>query len=155
MPVKVICCSAREDKLLWDRLKKHLVLLPRQEPIERYEYDVSADTAWKQEISKHLSEVQIILLLISPDFMTSDYCYSIEMLRTLELHGRGEVQVIPVIFRPVLWQRVFGELQPLPEDARPITLWGDRDVALFRVIKGIHKAIENLNMKGSRTWRRP
>ena len=60
---------------------------------------------------------EIILLLISPNFMHSDYCYSIEMRRALERHERGEARVIPVILRPVDWKGTpIGELQALPTD---------------------------------------
>lgn len=83
---------------------------------------------WEKEIQNHLNTAQIILLLISPDFIASEYCYGTEMKHALERHKRGEARVIPVILRPVsAWERVppgdiqIGQLQALPKDAKPIT----------------------------------
>jgi WD40 repeat protein len=86
-----------------------------------------------------LNTAQIILLLVSPDFMASDYCYSIEMQRAIERHEQGEAQVIPIILRPVYWQDVLGKLQALPTDGLPVTDpdWHNIDRALYNVTKGI------------------
>src|SRR5207249_3444811 len=87
---------------------------------------------------------QIILLLVSPDFMDSDYCYGIEMQRALERHERGEACVIPVIVRPVYWQGVLGHLQALPTDAKAImsSLWYSVDEALLDVTEGIRVVVD-------------
>jgi internalin A len=77
-----------------------------------YERELLPGTAWNQEIDKHLTTSDIVLLLVSPNFMNSDYCYSIEMQKALERHEQGEARVIPVILRPVNWQEMpFGKLQ--------------------------------------------
>jgi len=52
-------------------------------------------------IDKHLNTAQIILLIVSPDFIVSDYCYGIELQKALQRHERGEACVIPTILRPV------------------------------------------------------
>src|SRR5258706_12668328 len=119
MPVRIFFCYAHEDEALLNKLKAHLKPLQRQGLIDTWhDRDISAGTDWEREIGEHLNSAQIILLLISPDFMDSDYCYSIEMQRAIERHERGEVRVIPVILRPTLWQQTsLGELQALPTDA--------------------------------------
>src|SRR5258708_36181350 len=102
MSIKVFFCYAREDEALLNRLKKHLRLLQRKELIDVwYDREISAGSDWEQEIKQHLNDAQIIFLLVSPDFMNADYCYSIEMQQALERHKRGESKVIPVILRPV------------------------------------------------------
>ena len=98
--------------------------------------------------NKHLNSAQIILLLISPDFMASDYCYGVEMKRAMERYERGEAQVIPVILRPVYWQGApFGKLQALPKDAKPIRGpgWRNRDTAFFSVAEGIQRVVRELS----------
>jgi len=111
--------------------------------------DITAGTAWEQEIKQHLNNAKIILLLISPDFISSDYCYGTEMQRALERHKQGEAKVIPVILRPVEgWEKVppgdiqLGRLQALPKDALPVTKWPSLDDAFFNVVEGIRKAVE-------------
>src|SRR6266480_1195193 len=80
--VRIFCCYAHEDEELLKKLKTQLSPLQRQGFLNVwYDRDISAGTEWEQEISEQLNAAQIILLLISPDFMASDYCYSVEMKR--------------------------------------------------------------------------
>ena len=142
MPVKIFCCYAHEDEPLLKKLKTHLFPLQRAGLVDVwYDRDISAGTDWEQEIKERLNTAHIILLLVSPDFMASDYCYSIEMQRAIERHEQGEAQVIPIILRPVYWQGVLGKLQALPTDAIPIMSsgWHYQDEAFFNVTEGIHK----------------
>lgn len=89
----------------------------------------------------------MILLLISPDFLASDYCYSLEMRRVLERHETGKARVIPILLRYVDWPGLpFSSLQALPTDARPITAWRNRDAAFIDVAKGLRRVIENLSI---------
>src|SRR5256714_6146191 len=102
MPVKIFFCYAHEDEELLNKLKSHLRPLQRQGLIDVWhDRDINAGTEWEQEISHHLNTAQVILLLISPDFMDSDYCYGVEMQRAIERHARGEALVIPIILRYV------------------------------------------------------
>src|SRR5438876_444620 len=147
MPVKIFFCYAHEDEDLLNKLKRHLWPLQRQELIAVWhDRDISAGTEWEREISQHLNEAQIILLLVSPDFMYSEYCYGVEMKRAIERHQRGEARVVPIIVRPVYWQGILGHLQALPTDAKPImsSLWYNVDEALFDVTEGIRKVIRLL-----------
>ena len=87
----------------------------------------------------------IILLLVSPDFIASDYCYDIEMRRAVERHDAGEAIVIPVILRPCDWHGApFGKLQAVPKDGKPVTLMPDTDQALLEVALGVRGAVERL-----------
>src|SRR6185437_14252231 len=83
--------------------------------------NISAGKDWAYEVNNHLNEAEVILLLISADFIESDYCYSVEMKKALERHKTGEACVIPVILRPVDWEGTpFSTLQPLPTDGVPV-----------------------------------
>ena len=101
------------------------------------------------EISHHLNDAQIILLLVSPDFMASEYCYGIEMQRALERHHSREARVIPIILRHVYWRGILGNLQALPTDAKPVKSWLDIDEALFDVTEGIRKVVKEVTVKTS------
>ena len=95
-PIKIFYCYAHEDKPLRDELGRHLGPLRRSEwIIEWYDQEIQPGTDWKQEINVHLDTADIVLLLISADFMDSDYCYGVEMQRALERHRAGEAHVIP------------------------------------------------------------
>lgn len=149
MAVEIFFCYAREDEELRKRLEKQLRALKRQGIIDLWhDRAISAGTEWEREIDKHLNTAKIILLLVSPDFMDSDYCYSKEMLRAMDRHKRGDARVIPVILRPVYWQGApFGELQALPTDAKAIISrdWQQLDDAFFDVAEGIRKVALELS----------
>lgn len=146
--IEVFCCYAHEDAPLLENLKAHLTLLKRQGLITVWaDTNISPGSNWEQEIEKHLNAANIILLLVSADFMASDYCYSKEMFRAVERHDRGEAIVIPIILRPVYWQGApFARLQALPTGAKPIisSIWYSLDEALLDVVNGIGRAIKYL-----------
>jgi branched-chain amino acid transport system substrate-binding protein len=146
---EVFLCYAREDELLRRELEKQLIILGREGLIDVwYDGEIIAGTEWRPAIEYHLNSAQVILLLVSPDFLASDYCYSVEMTRALERHRRGEALVIPIILRPVHWQgSPLGELQALPKDAQPITssYWHNLDEAFFDVARGIRRGIKKLS----------
>ena len=146
--VKLFFCYAREDKALRDELEQHLSLLKRQKQITTwYDREISPGSEWKQEIDTHLNSAHIILLLVSPDFLASDYCFGIEMKRALERHEAGTARVIPIILRSVYWKGApFSNLQVLPTDALPVTSWPDRDRAFLDITENIHKAVEEIQL---------
>ena len=81
------------------------------------------------------------MLLISSDFLASDYCYDIEMERAIERHESGEARVIPVIIRDCLWTDTsFGKLLALPQDGKPVDSSPNRDEAFTVVARGIREA---------------
>ena len=105
----------------------------------------SPGTEWEGQINQHLNFAHIIFLLVGSDFLASDYCYDVEMTRAMERHEKGEARVIPIILRACDWQGApFATLKALPNDARPVTGWPDRDEAFADIAKGIRNAVEEL-----------
>ncbi len=147
--VEIFYCYAHKDDRLRKKLEIHLSLLKQEGLIIGwYDREILAGAEWANEIEAHLNAAHIILLLVSPDFMASDYCYSIEMKRALERHDAKEARVIPIILRPTDWERaLFSKLQVLPTDRKPITRWPDRDEAFLRVAQDIRKVVNELNAK--------
>jgi tetratricopeptide (TPR) repeat protein len=145
--IEIFFSYAREDERLRDELEKHLSLLKRQGLIaEWYDRKISAGKEWEHEISVYLQKAQIILLLISANFLASDYCYSIEMEYALKRHENGEARVIPIILRPVAWMDApFGKLVALPKDGKPVTRWQNRAEAFVDIAEGIRKVVEELH----------
>ena len=132
--------------MLRDKLAKQLRLLERQGVIAGWhDRQISGGNEWAGEISQHLDTARIILLLISSDFLASDYCYDVELKRALERHDAREARVIPIILRPTDWRSApFGKLQALPKDAKPITTWANEDEAFLDVALGIRRVAEQL-----------
>ncbi len=152
-PLNVFYSYAHKDEKLRDELGKHLYPLKRQGLIiDWYDRDISAGKEWEQEIDTHLNTSHIILLLISPDFIASDYCYGIEMKRALERHETGDARVIPILLQSVDWQGTpFRKLQMLPRNAKAVTRWPNRADAFTEVARGIRETIKDLQAKASPT----
>ena len=145
-PVKLFYSYSHSDEDFRKELEKHLSLMRRNGEIAGWhDRDISAGTDWKDSIDEHLESAQIILLLVSADFLASDYCYEIEVKRAMERHARGEARVIPIILRNCDWSSApFAKLQALPRNARPIKSWGDPDEAYKDVATGIRKAVAEI-----------
>jgi tetratricopeptide (TPR) repeat protein len=144
--VEVFYSYAHKDEKLRSALVEHLSTLQRQGYIsEWHDRHILAGTDWAQEIDTHLNSASLILLLISPSFIASDYCYGIEMQRALERHHSGQAHVIPIIMRPTdLSGTPFAALQFLPTTGKAITTWQNRDKAMLNVANGIRKVIVDL-----------
>lgn len=138
------------DEELRDRLEKQLAMLKRQGVIETWhDRRIGAGQNIDHAIDDHMNSDEIILLLVSPDFLASDYCYEIELTRAMERHDAGEAIVIPVILRACDWQHAaFGKLSATPRDGKPITQWADTDEAFLQVAKAVRGAAESLATKG-------
>src|SRR5260370_744302 len=154
--IKLFYCYARKDKNLRDELEKHLAGLKRRYHLTNWhDREILPGEKWEQAIDKHLNSAHLILLLISPDFMASDYCYGKEMHRALERHREGTCRVVPILLRPSDWKEApFSSLQLLPTDARPITRWSNRDEAFQNVVTEISRTINDLliSLKYKEEW---
>jgi hypothetical protein len=146
-PVEVFYSYAHKDETFRNKLETHLSLLQRQGLITAWhDRHIIPGTDWAQAIDEHLERASVILLLISADFLASDYCYGLEMQRALERHQANEARVIPILLRPVDWNNApFAHLQALPTAAKPITTWSNQDEAFTNVAAGIRRVIEDLS----------
>jgi hypothetical protein len=149
MLTRICICYAHEDEAFLKKLTIYLKPLQREKVIDLwYDHKISAGTEWEQEITTHLDTAQLILLLISPSFMASDYCYSREMKRAIERHKQGDARVVPIVLRPTDWSNTpLGELQALPEHGIAITSkkWINRDDAFYSIFNGLKKVIADIN----------
>ncbi|WP_426993101.1 toll/interleukin-1 receptor domain-containing protein [Methylomonas sp. CM2] len=140
---------SHKDEEIRNELDKHLSILKRQGVIsEWYDRKISGGTEWESEIDQQLQSASIILLLISSDFLASDYCYGKELKIAMERHESGQARVIPIIIRSVDWnQAPFGKLQALPKDAKPVKSWNDVDEAFTNIAQGIRTAIDEIKVR--------
>ncbi len=135
---------AHQDEALRDQLQAHLAVLERQGLIRTWhDRRIGAGQDWAGEIDAKLDAADLVLLLVSPDFVASDYCWDVETRRALERHAARQALVIPVVLRPVDFAGApFGRLRALPADGRPVTIWDDRDQAFRDVARGLRRLIE-------------
>lgn len=147
-PVEVFCCYSHKDETWLRKLETHLSLLKRRGLVSLWHDRLIAPGAdWTKAIDTHMEMASVILLLVSADFLASDYCYSIEMQRALERDAAGEARIVPILVRPVDWKSApFAHLQALPTDARPISSWRNQDRAMADVAAGIRRVIEDMSL---------
>jgi tetratricopeptide (TPR) repeat protein len=146
-PVTLFYSYSSKDEELRDQLATHLAMLKRKRVIQDWhDRRISAGDEWQDKISEELESADIILLLVSPDFLASSYCYGVEVERAMKKHAVGEAHVIPVILRPSDWKHTpFGNLQALPKDAKPVSRWSDRDAAFIDVAEGIRQVSKEIH----------
>lgn len=145
-PVSLFYSYSHKNEALRDELETHLSLLKRQGVIRGWhDRRITAGTEWEGQLDQHFDAVKVILLLVSADFLASDYCYDIEMTRALKRHEAGTARVIPVILRPCDWHAApFGKLQALPRDGKPVAAWKNRDEPFADVARGIREVVSDL-----------
>jgi Cdc6-like AAA superfamily ATPase len=141
--ITVFYSYAPIDREWRDQFAIHLSQLKRDGLIEElYDDLILAGEERSPEQDRMLRSAQIILLLISADFLASDACYQIEMQHALERHRRGEARVVPIIVRPCDWQHSpFAHLQCLPRNTKPITTWVNQDDAFVMIVQELRKII--------------
>jgi internalin A len=138
---------SHKDEWLRDELETHLKLLQRQGIISTWhDRKILPGAEWGGEIDNHLERARIILLLVSADFLASDYCWDLEVRRAVERHEKGEAVVIPIMLRACDWKGTpFEKLQGLPKNMTPVTASKDRDAVWAAVAAGIRAVAESLN----------
>ncbi|HEY4317168.1 MAG TPA: toll/interleukin-1 receptor domain-containing protein [Herbaspirillum sp.] len=131
------------DESLRDQLEVHLSLLKREGLISAWhDRRIVAGDNLDDSIDEQLEKADIILLLVSANFIASEYCFATEMKRAVERHKAGEARVIPVILRACDWHSApFGKLNAVPTDGKPVTSWPNQDEAFANIAKSIRTAV--------------
>jgi internalin A len=147
-PLRLFYSYSSKDEEFKIELETHLALLKRQGKLDTWNMRmIPPGKEWEKVIDENLNSADIILLLVSPDFLASDYCYDIELTFAMQQHEQKKATVIPVIIRECNRSGApFAKLQSLPTDGdkRPVKKWRDRDSAWKDVAEGIRKHLEAL-----------
>ncbi|CAN5676982.1 hypothetical protein BH23CYA1_BH23CYA1_15520 [soil metagenome] len=150
--VTVFFSYSHKDETLRDELAKHLEILKWNDVIaDWHDRRILPGDEWDKQIKGNLNSAQIILLLVSSDFIASHYCRETEIRRAMERHEAGEARVIPVILRKCLWHVTpFGKLQALPKNGTPVMdvgTWPTWDDAFCNIAEGIQKAANSFSQQ--------
>ena len=143
-PVDLFYSYAHEDEKLRDELDGHLALLRRKGVIRPWhDRGIVPGQKWDKTIDAQLTNADLILLLVSMDFMNSDYIWGKELATAIARAESDDASVVPVLLRAVdIEGAPFAKLQGLPTDLRPVTSWPNRDEAWTDVAKGIRRTVE-------------
>jgi TIR domain len=137
---------SHQDEEIRNELIKHLSPLRRLNLIaDWHDRKIEAGDKWEQVISENLKKADIVIVIISIDFINSAYCYDVEMEMALDRAAAGQATIIPVIARRCIWKNSpFSSYQTLPTDGKAIATWPDRDEALSVVAEGVQQVAERI-----------
>jgi WD40 repeat protein len=143
MAQSVFISYSHRDGRHKDRLLKHLKLMERQGLIAPWDdRQIVPTEEWDATIRAHLNQADLILLLITADFLASDYCWDKEMTRAMERRDAGQAKVLPIFVDHCDWKDApFGKIQGVPKDARPITAYENPNEAWKEVAQAIRSAV--------------
>lgn len=143
---KLFFSYSHKDEMFRDELETHLAILKRQGIIEPWHdkwIDVGSEI--NEAISHELESADIILLLVSPYFLDSNYCYDIEFQRAIGRHKKGEVKIIPVIVNPCDWKSTpLVDLLVVPKDGKPISKYPNYHDAFLEITTAIRNVAEKI-----------
>lgn len=125
-----------------------MTILKRQGLISSWhDRRITAGCDLNQTINSELESSQIILLLVSANFLSSDYCYEKELKRALEKHDEGSAIVIPVILHPCDWHSApFGHLRATPTDGKPVSIFANQHEAFTIITKDIREVAQSFQI---------
>ena len=147
--LKIFLAYARKDAEYMRELKKHFAPLERNNNISIWcDSDIEAGENWEQSIKTALHNADIVLLLVSADAIASNYFYNEELPKALNRENKQEAKVIPIIIRPCNWELTsFKNLQALPFGGKPISTWGNHDLAYNEIVSSINQIIPEIERK--------
>lgn len=153
-PVSVFYSYAHEDEQLLADLRGHLKILERRGVLAPWhDRQIVAGQDWGREISDNLRRAELILLLISKDFIDSDYIMGVELQAAMQQHAAQLSTVVPIMVRAVSIEPEDEELLPfmkcqgLPVDLRPVTSWPNADEAWTSVAKGLRATVKEIQAR--------
>lgn len=146
-PLRLMCCYSHKDERQLEELKAHLSPLQHQRRIDLWwDRRIEPGAKWDEKIVRELRDADIIVLLVSSDFINSDYCYGVELTRAIERHEAGDAVVVPVLVRAFDFDGTpIAHLQALPKDRKAVESWTNKDEAWVDVARGIRQVVEKLD----------
>ncbi|MFM2059754.1 MAG: hypothetical protein RLY71_4139 [Pseudomonadota bacterium] len=147
--ISVFISYSHKDETLREQLMPFLEPLKQGSLIsDWHDRKISAGASWDEEIDARLNSADLIVMLLSQDFLASEYITKTEVPAALARHRAGEAVVIPVILRTFTWfSSPLADLQSVPRDKKAITTWNDRDAAFVVVSDAIRQAAEGILMQ--------
>lgn len=143
----VFVSYARADEGDRARLEAHLAPMVREGLIDVWhDRVIEAGADWATTIESRLNTADVVILLVSADFIASIFCFEQELSEALRRHQNDGVRLLPVIVKPVDFSRLpFARFQALPTNIVPVSLWSNVEAAWLDVAQGVRRVVEELN----------
>lgn len=147
LPVRAFVSYSHKDLEYLKELRSALAPLMRLQKLQLWDdRDIDAGDDWEKVIFQQLEEADIVLCLISADFVASDFCYKKEFGAALEAHRKGEKTTVPVILRKTDWQDLLlAGIQGTP--GQWIALAKDKDEAWTKVSESLRLTLDTAKQR--------
>jgi hypothetical protein len=156
-PVGLFYSYAHKDERLRDELAGHLKILERRGLIQVWhDRKIVAGQDWAAVIEDQLEDqAELVLLLVSKDFLESDYIFGVELKRAMARRAAQACEVVPIIVRAINIEPEdaedpnfsFMKLQALPTDLKAVESWPNRDEAWTNVAKGLRATVKAIHAR--------
>lgn len=145
--ISIFISYAHADERWLKRLKKHLTVLDKfTEPIDYWEdTKLKGGDKWKETIKGAIDKANVAILLVSTDFLASDFITSEELPSILRHAEEGGTKVIPLIVAPCSFElSEISEFQAINSPDRTLLDLGSDEAAIDRVFLELVKTIRSL-----------
>jgi TIR domain/AAA ATPase domain len=141
--LEVYCCYDLADAGFYQAFKKQLAPLIHQGWIHLWdEQQILPGQEIVQERERHLYSADLLLLLVSPDFLASETGQH-QMSMALAMHQSGQTVMLPILIRPCRWQEtVLSTFQILPREQKALNTQPNPDEAWEGIVSEISHTVE-------------
>lgn len=145
-PARLYIGYAPEDAHHGEALRTHLSGLLREGLIFAWhdQQVTPGDVRLKKQL-EHLEQADAVVLLVSPHYLASEHCATVEMRRAFARRSAGQCCVLPILVRPItLSGTPLDGLQLLPDNGVAVSRWSDHDEAWVKIVAGIRRGLQTL-----------
>lgn len=152
--IRIFIAYSSKDLVFKEEIRKRLRPLQRAGKVDIWDnYDIEAGKNWDSEVKEKLANSDLILLLLSPDALDSEYFYEVEAPIALARHQEGDAIAVGVLLRPCSFRHTpfeFGKYELVPKKGYPITdsRWHNADEAYLTIFEAVDLLVEKLE-----SWR--
>jgi len=147
-PKKIFISYAHTDAEFKNQFVKFFAVQKRKGEVELWnDQEIAPGTEWKEAIIQNLKAADIIVLLLSPDFLASDFIWDEELPIVDKLFQENKTKVVPILLRDCDWSSTdYGKIQAVPTDPKtlkltPIKNWDDKDNAWKIVLEQVKRLL--------------
>lgn len=112
------------DEQWKDQLVSHLSVLQQQDHLQLWEdRQIGAGDAWRDQIQEAMESSNVAILLISANYLTSQFILSVEIPEVLRRRNREGIHIIPMVIKPCAWSKVkwLSAMNLYPKDGKPLS----------------------------------
>jgi len=138
---------SHNDEIWKDKLIKHLKVLQRQNMLNIWDdRQLKAGDQWFEKIKNALNEATVAVMMVSADFLDSNFILSEEVPVLLKKREREGLRIVPIIIKPCVWQAIgwLSKMQAVPKDGVPLMKYSEYEIedSLANIAMDIAKCIK-------------